>query len=58
MIPGSERNWIAVNAVQQSTFNKKMKTKNMTHKKVEEQQEAISRPNATVARQEATRAEQ
>jgi hypothetical protein len=30
VVPGSERNWIAVNAVQQSTLNKKMKTKNMT----------------------------
>jgi hypothetical protein len=25
MIPGSSRNWIAVNAVQQSTLNKKIK---------------------------------
>jgi hypothetical protein len=32
MVPGSARNWIAVNAVRQSNFNKKqkMKTKNMT----------------------------
>jgi hypothetical protein len=30
MILGSARNWIAVNAVQQSSLNKKMKTKNMT----------------------------
>src|SRR5438132_13765155 len=30
MIPGSTRNWIAVNAVQQSSLNKKTKTKNMT----------------------------
>jgi hypothetical protein len=30
MIPGSARNWIAVNAVQQSNLNKKIKTKNMT----------------------------
>jgi len=29
-VPGSARNWIAVNAVQQSSLNKKMKTKNMT----------------------------
>jgi hypothetical protein len=29
MVPGSARNWIAVNAVQQSNLNKKMKTKNM-----------------------------
>src|SRR6266571_2729444 len=30
MVPSSERNWIAVDAVQQSNLNKKMKTKNMT----------------------------
>jgi len=30
MVPGSARNWIAVNAVQQFSLNKKMKTKNMT----------------------------
>src|SRR5438552_1592832 len=30
MIPGSARNWFAVNAVQQSSLNKKTKTKNMT----------------------------
>jgi hypothetical protein len=30
MILGSARNWIAVNAVQQSSLNKKMKTKNRT----------------------------
>jgi uncharacterized coiled-coil protein SlyX len=30
MVPGSARNWIAVNALQQSSLNKKMKTKNMT----------------------------
>src|SRR5256886_8098307 len=30
MVPGSARNWNAVNAVQQSNLNKKMKTKNMT----------------------------
>jgi len=30
MIPSSARNWIAVNAVQQSTLNIKMKTKNIT----------------------------
>jgi hypothetical protein len=30
MVPGSARNWIAVNAVKQSNLNKKMKTKNMT----------------------------
>jgi hypothetical protein len=30
MVPGSARNWIAVNAVQKSNLNKKMKTKNMT----------------------------
>jgi hypothetical protein len=30
MIPGSARNWIAVNAVQQSTLNIKMETKNIT----------------------------
>src|SRR6266567_6596238 len=30
MVPSSARNWIAVNAVQQSSLNKKMKTKNMT----------------------------
>ncbi len=30
MILGSARNWIAVNAVQRSSLNKKMKTKNMT----------------------------
>src|SRR6266404_2673358 len=30
MVPGSARNWIAVNAVQKNSLNKKMKTKNMT----------------------------
>src|SRR6266478_3278013 len=30
MILGSARNWIAVNAVQQSSLNQKLKTKNMT----------------------------
>jgi len=30
MVPGSARNWIAVNALQQSSLNKKLKTKNMT----------------------------
>src|SRR6266496_3759203 len=30
MIPGSERNWIAVNAVQQIQSQQKVKTKNMT----------------------------
>src|SRR5260370_34866798 len=30
MVPDSTRNWIAVNAVQQSSLNKKLKTKNMT----------------------------
>ena len=30
MVPGSAWNWVAVNAVQQSNLNKKMKTKNMT----------------------------
>jgi len=30
VVPGSVRNWIAVNAVQQSSLNRKMKTKNMT----------------------------
>ena len=30
MVPGSARNWIAVNAVQQSNLNKEMKTKTMT----------------------------
>jgi len=30
MVPGSARNWIAVNALQQSNLDKKMKTKNMT----------------------------
>src|SRR6266566_3707321 len=30
MVPGSARTWIAVNAVQQSNLNKKMKTKIMT----------------------------
>jgi hypothetical protein len=30
MVPGSARNWIAVNAVQQSSLNKKMETKNIT----------------------------
>jgi hypothetical protein len=30
MLPGSARNWIAVNAVQQSNLNKKIKTKNVT----------------------------
>jgi hypothetical protein len=29
MIPGSSRNWIAVNAVQQSILKQKLKTKNM-----------------------------
>src|SRR5438128_9339259 len=30
MVFGSARNWIAVNAVQQSSLNKKLETKNMT----------------------------
>src|SRR5438034_11464469 len=30
MIPGSERNWIAVNAVRQIQSQQKVKTKNMT----------------------------
>src|SRR2546423_9416612 len=30
MVPGSARNWIAVNAVQQSSLNKRNETKNMT----------------------------
>src|SRR5207249_9353646 len=30
MVPGSARNWIAVNAVQKFNLNKQMKTKNMT----------------------------
>jgi len=30
MVPGSARNWIAVNAVQQFSLNQKVKTKNMT----------------------------
>src|SRR6266516_6831007 len=30
MVPGSARNWISVNAVQQSNSTKKMKIKNMT----------------------------
>ena len=30
MIPGSARNWIAVNAVQQFSLNKRNETKNMT----------------------------
>jgi hypothetical protein len=30
VVPGSARNWIAVNAVQQSSLNKEMNTKNMT----------------------------
>jgi hypothetical protein len=30
MVPSSARNWVAVNAVQQSTLNKEMKTKDMT----------------------------
>ena len=30
MVPGSARNWIAVNAVQQSNLNKRNENKNMT----------------------------
>ena len=30
MVPGSARNWMAINAVQQFSLNQKMKTKNMT----------------------------
>src|SRR5438128_1059299 len=41
MVPGSTRNWIAVNAVQQSSLNKKMKAKNMTTPSI---RNSISRP--------------
>jgi hypothetical protein len=30
IVPGSARNWIAVNATKQTNLNKKMETKNMT----------------------------
>src|SRR5437773_686687 len=41
MVPGSARNWIAVNAVQKNSLNKKMKTKNMTTLSI---RNSISRP--------------
>jgi hypothetical protein len=34
MVPGSERNWIAVNAVEQSSLNKKTKYDNSTLNKI------------------------